>query len=220
LTQAVFNVLVLFVPTPKPTAEQDRAERRLAMLGALAEVGMALIDNIGEQAAAGPIGPEIGLLFVRVARAVRQTLALQARLESDPRLESGHRAATPAAVEAEPAEIVERAIEADRAEADPSEDEADSTFEARERLADPDDADFADGPLGEIVAGICADLGVAFEPGLWEDDGHVPASPQATEAERVHAERRAPAFAARSALSPAGPMGRGWPPDPPILRSG
>ena len=38
-----------------------------------------------------------------------------------------------------------------------------------ERVEDADATDFADRPLGEIVAAICRDLGVAVDWTLWED---------------------------------------------------
>jgi hypothetical protein len=39
-----------------------------------------------------------------------------------------------------------------------------------ERLEDADDRDFVDRPIGELVAGICRDLGVTPDWSLWEDE--------------------------------------------------
>ena len=58
----------------------DRTARHMARLEELAEIGMAIARALGRQAAAG--SEEAGLAFTRVARAVRQTVALEERLET------------------------------------------------------------------------------------------------------------------------------------------
>ncbi|HEX4261274.1 MAG TPA: hypothetical protein VHY76_09245 [Acetobacteraceae bacterium] len=79
-----------------PDAESDaaRTARHLAMLRELAEIGMALARALGEQALAAPQAEapdppappraDPGLAFARVARAVRQCIALEARIAAGP----------------------------------------------------------------------------------------------------------------------------------------
>jgi hypothetical protein len=63
-------------------------EQRLRMLRELAEIGMRLARGVEQQAqdadaADRPSGGDLGLVFSRIARAVRQTLALEAKLEGE-----------------------------------------------------------------------------------------------------------------------------------------
>ena len=114
-----------------------------------------------------------GLRFARIARAVRQTLALEEKFEAERR---ERREAAEAERAAELGErglrrknrasnIVERMLD------DFPEAEAERLSDSlHERLADAEDADFADRPLGEIVAAICRDLGVTIDWSLWEDE--------------------------------------------------
>ncbi len=76
-------------PTPCPdlqrTAAITRAERRRAMLERLAEMGMAMAEEICQRSIEGPYHPEprqdAGRSFAAVARAVRLTLTLEARVD-------------------------------------------------------------------------------------------------------------------------------------------
>jgi hypothetical protein len=105
LTFDANNVLCLFLnATPKLSATQpvdpppDRAAERFAILGELVDIGMeiaravqgeirARAEVVEDEAAESPkIVADLGLAFSRVSRAVRQTVALEARLE-DGRLE-------------------------------------------------------------------------------------------------------------------------------------
>ncbi|HEX4261970.1 MAG TPA: hypothetical protein VHY76_12810, partial [Acetobacteraceae bacterium] len=87
-------------PTPPEETAAERTARHLAMLRELAGIGMALARALGEQALAAlaPPAPETpepapapappsrtdpGLAFARVTRAVRQTIALEARIVAD-----------------------------------------------------------------------------------------------------------------------------------------
>lgn len=90
----------------------QRAERRLRTLEDLAEVGMALARSLlrrAELAEAGdaaaddePVGAaEAALAFSRLSRAVRQTLALEARLEDEQRARQAQTAAQAAERRAE-----------------------------------------------------------------------------------------------------------------------
>jgi hypothetical protein len=161
-------------PTPGHTAQDDRAEQRLAMLRELAEIGMALARDVGQQAAADPQGPDLGLVFSRIARAVRQTLALEARLEQDRRNQDrdaqSERARAVrlrgAARKTQVRRAVERAIDAEA-----SDHEAENLFaDLVDRLDDQEEAWFADRPVADLVAAICRDLGVTHDPALWTDD--------------------------------------------------
>jgi hypothetical protein len=72
----------------------EMAERQVALLGEIAADGAALIRVIRKQAEqanwCGADGPE---MYERLARAVRQTLALQTKIDADARLSCEQRAA-------------------------------------------------------------------------------------------------------------------------------
>jgi hypothetical protein len=157
----------------------DLAGERLAMLHELAQIGMRLARGVEREAEAPEAAAgDLALKFARIARAVRQTLALEARIEGElaarAREDAAQRAArlereTRARLAGRKTAIrcaVEQAIEA---EAD------DHEFEAlfdhlEERLQDREDTDFLDRPVGELVARICRDLGVTANWSLWEDE--------------------------------------------------
>src|SRR6185369_8311262 len=119
-------------------------------------------------------GGDLGLMFTRIARAVRQTVALETRVAADRGTAQAQHAA-PLAGEARTQlsrrkdklrRIVEQAIEA---EAHGSEAEH-LLLDLDERLdGAEDDADFADAPIADQVARLCADLGVTPDWTLWED---------------------------------------------------
>src|SRR6185437_7233157 len=137
-----------------------------------------------------PPAAELALTFSRVARAVRQTVALEARLAEDRRTRPAERSALSVAtrwrstrrkrqVEEIVGDIIEAEphleLETDRLLAD-----------LDERLHDGDEeADFADRPIGELVARICRDLGIdpdwsRFEAEDWaieEARAQTPGSP-------------------------------------------
>ena len=72
----------------------ELAERQMALLGQIAEDGAALISVIRKQAEqANWCGAEGPAMFDRLARAVRQTLALQTKIDADARLTCEQRAA-------------------------------------------------------------------------------------------------------------------------------
>jgi hypothetical protein len=156
-------------------AAEARTERHLRTLEDLAEIGMDLARTVQrqahEQAAADLDAAALGLVFSRIARAVRQTVALEARLAEDRQAETAAQLASRTQARAtrrrrEVRAVVEQAIEADAAETDLE----DLLLDLEERLVDYDDADFADRPIGELVARICRDLGVAPDWSLWEDE--------------------------------------------------
>jgi hypothetical protein len=154
---------------------EARTARHLRGLAELGEIGMELARLVRrqavEQAAANPDGAvdeSLGLVFARIARAVRQTFALEARLADDRRMAQA--AETRLHVERRKTKVrtaVERVLDAEAGEGD-----AENLFyDLTERLeTDYDDADFADRPIGELVARICRDLGVTPDWSLWQDE--------------------------------------------------
>ena len=150
------------IPASAEPGARARAviERELAMLTRLAEIGMEIAEAAGRQACGGADDPQAtsdgpfrtdpALAYARVARAVRMTLALQARLAKDladlDRADSQARAARAAARRSRLHRLVEQAIEAEEAgHADWDEDEIERlSADAWERLTDAEDeADFA-----------------------------------------------------------------------------
>jgi hypothetical protein len=191
---------------------EARALRRLAALEELAEMGAELARLVPRQAQeraeaaraefARPdfARSDVGLVFARIARAVRQTWALHDRLDRERQAradESELQRAARLAADAEKRaaaradmrlraavrmntvrEAVETALEArideeiggDEDKAIPEEIHA--LYEALdERLSDPKDKDeFADLPISQLIARICRDLGVVPDWSLWEDE--------------------------------------------------
>jgi hypothetical protein len=156
----------------------DRPERRLRILQELAEIGMELARALRTQALAAKADPaaavDLGLSFSRIARAVRQTVALEARLEQDRQAAAAERAERQARDTREQADkhkarirdLVERAIDAE-ASGGAAED---LLGDLDERLEDADDlAGFADRPVAEIVQHICRELDIAPPPVLWDE---------------------------------------------------
>jgi hypothetical protein len=152
--------------TPAPADARALIEQQIAALSRLTEIGMALAEEAGRRGldASEPAGgPDPCLMFSRAARAVRLTIALQSRLlaelaalDRDERLaEIGRETARGNRVR----RLVERALDAGCDDADEAER---LQAHAWERLVDElDDPDFADRPIAEIVALICADLGLS-----------------------------------------------------------
>jgi len=154
---------------------EARAQHRFEVLRELVDMGMELAREVRRQALepAEPQAPPIdySLRFGRIARAVRQTLALEEKFETE-RRERPEKVEKVRVVDArvrglmrkiKVGEIVERVLES----------ETDSEFLTEilsERLEDAEDADFADRPLGELVAGICRDLGVTIDWSVWTDE--------------------------------------------------
>jgi hypothetical protein len=188
LTSSISGVLYLFhVRDAKPCCAarrsfagcpqadvRARGEQRMAMLRELAEIGMRLARGVERQAQepqeerrAG----DLGLVFSRIARAVRQTLALEAKLDEDRR--ARHEKAEAERAQARRVRGFMRKIRAgdiaERVLANETDGEA-LVESLGERLQDIDDTDFADRPMGEIVAAICRDLGVEPDWSLWQDE--------------------------------------------------
>jgi hypothetical protein len=148
---------------------EARTERHLRLLAELAELGMTLARTVVAQAEDGA-----ELAFARIARAVRQTLALEARLAEEGQLRRERQAREHKHQrEAKVRRMVETTIEADADESDID----DLLYDLNERLADLDDTDFTHRPLIEVVASICQDLGVTFDPSQWQDEPPQPRHP-------------------------------------------
>ena len=189
---------------PEPDDPADRAEapacaaearraRQLAMLQELAEIGMQVARAVRDEALA-PVEPaemdapkpasrfgggDLGLVYSRVARAVRLTLALETRVAEEieqardeqerTRLEAIRKAA-----ERRRPEIrgyVADAIEADVLEGGGSDYEIEQLLEDLDERLDEGayDAALTEAPVAELVARICADFGVTPDWSLWED---------------------------------------------------
>jgi hypothetical protein len=156
-------------PADLTTPEEARTERHLRLLAELAELGMTLARTIVAQAEEGA-----ELAFARIARAVRQTLALEAKLAEGGQLRRERQAREHQYQrEAKVRRMVEKAIEADADDSDID----DLLYDLNERLADLDDTDFTHRPLIEVVASICQDLGVTFDPHQWQDEPPQPRHP-------------------------------------------
>jgi len=176
-------------------ARDQRTAEREAMLRRLAEIGMAmaeaLADELEEVRAAAPdaegnrpsVAP-LSLAYNRVARAVRQTLAMETQVTDG----ENRRLAGVAAVKAKAAaEIAERESRAETGrlikamvahdilgeliEAEHEDD--DETWarlhaRANEQLVDAkDDEDFADRSMGELVAAVARAIGLCPDWDRW-----------------------------------------------------
>jgi hypothetical protein len=173
----------------RDAAAMARAERRLAVLNELTDIGMQLVREVGRQVlaqseardpAVGPKQPaftgrvgesDLGLVFSRLARAVRQSVALAAKLDCDGEVQAQHLTAAQAArsaaegrrikkVKEQAREYVEKAIH----------ESADGTvaenlmYDLDEWLEEPGaEEEFGTRGIGSIVAHICHDLNVEID---------------------------------------------------------
>ena len=170
-------------PAERRAVARALAEGQMAMLTELAEIGMEIARAAGRLAVAAPEGEgrsggatahdrcDPGLTFARAARAVRTTIAVQARLSKD--LEALDKAEASDRTNREYARKnrIHRLVK-DAIAAEPDADECEFkqlSWAAWERLTDPDEyGDLMDRPVGEVVASICRDLGVSVD---WDDGG-------------------------------------------------
>jgi hypothetical protein len=169
-------------PSPEDPAAAERAAVRLARLDVLAEIGLGISRRLQREVQEAEVGQldlaAVSLAFCRISKAVRQTIALQARLEAD------QAAAARKAAQARP--FWERAVQPriptagytavsaldPAVEAEAGDDEA--AYERLERALDErlealEDAD-DDRPVGAIVAEICEALGIEPDWSLWQDE--------------------------------------------------
>ena len=165
--------------TPESAAE-DRArsllDGQLAMLGDLAEAGLEVARAVGRRAKEA--GPDedlngLSLAYARVSRAVRMTIALQSRLIADLKALADSAAQDRFDAEAfdedelavrqethkvRVVRVVERVIEAEHEDYD----QVSGLVLRAEHLLDDEDLydDILSRPIGDLVAGICRDLGL------------------------------------------------------------
>jgi len=188
---------------PPPPADSaaaiSHAERRLAMLRRLAELGMKLAEELAGRAVPGGDRPEPkhdpAESFARISRAVRLTLALEAKFEQDlAALRAGGAPAAPT-VDPHPRPPFDDPWglkKRDHPSAhrnrvrdnvwDVMDHEIDDIYQAQESLDDLHER-LTDGerydsllyrPLRESVAAICQDLGLTPDWSRWTDDGFLP----------------------------------------------
>ena len=167
-------------PDDRDDPDEVMAARHSRMLAELADIAMQLARAAGRKALvqvemdetqADPRGDggqgDAGLAFTRIARCVRQTLALEARLVQARRARADGVGGLPAfwrppegAVEAlheRLARIMADDDEEDEASGDPS-DREDLLVDLHERLNDKDGAGLACRPTGDRGAGVRRDL--------------------------------------------------------------
>jgi hypothetical protein len=167
------------------TPSDPRTERHLRLLQELAELGMDIARAVRaeavepapapeDDAAPSRFGADLGLVFARIARAVRQTLALEARVAADGRQAQERRQAEEVRRRAEQRRkdvrsYVAQAIEAEAAERKTPDHQVERLLDdLDERLDDYEDA-LQEAPIGALVARICKDLGVTPDWSLWDD---------------------------------------------------
>jgi hypothetical protein len=189
-------------PTSTAAPAIARAERRLAILGRLAELGMQIAEALTKRAVSEPKDPEpkhdAGRSFAYVSRAVRLTVALEAKIEQDlAALREGRGAAAPADEDdpvwrfpEDPLGLKERdhpsahrnrirdnvwdAINHETAITDllPSHEVLDNLHE---RLTEGERYDsLLFRPLRESVEAICKDLELTPDWSRWTEDGFPP----------------------------------------------
>ena len=179
-----------------------RADERQEALVELSATGMAISGALRRELEVVEATPpadraglatisDLSLAFNRVARAVRQTLALEARLEDAAILReqaaNDHQSydeveAAAARVRAKVFDLSRLGDENDRRRAlerGEGGDEADD--DDREDLFDRPETDGRPGDSrapAEVIAQVCRDLGVERDLGIWAEDDEAPASDQ------------------------------------------
>jgi hypothetical protein len=196
------------------------------MMTGRVDPGRAVMELAAAQATfLGRGGTDVGLIFERIARAVRRCWALEEHFfekgrARDEKAESRGRArrnaAEPAPAgdarrrrRAEVGRIVEEAI----ANLPRSETARESIRnDLRERLDDEEACEdlIGDRPLGAIVAAICTDLGIEVDWSLWADEDWAIEEARTKPADSPYREYR-PGRRADGAASPAA--------DPPLLET-
>ena len=215
-------------------------EGQVAMLTRLAEIGMEVAEACGRDArnaaAADTDARPIGLVFARVARAVRMTIALQSRLMKDlAALDRADTNAERAQRDRRRMRLARLAEEAARASVDARreagrqfwaddeamEDEVEQlSCEAYERLTDAEDGDLRGLSFNAAVAAIAADLGLAPDwTARFLTAMAPPTSPDAAAAAGGGPSAEEPMVEGESHKSrPWPPPCAGLPPPPPPLR--
>ena len=164
---------------------EDRATQRLAMLHELADIGMEIARSLRVQAAAfaatapepAAKAPDFPLMFDRIARAVRRTLALQERLDEGRRKAIAQQQEiaarevrfAPVRRKHQVCALVEEAIEAEAERTGASATRVESLLDDLHERLDDYDPGFASDTVAQMVAQICDDLGVTPDWTLWKD---------------------------------------------------
>ena len=168
--------------------DAERAEWRARTLRQLVAIGMdmarMLQDQAREASASDPgvIGPDLSLRFHRISRSIRMSLALDAKLVAgfQDRAKE-HKVAQLTERKALAKEAVSRQVDRDTPDRDLHQERSD-------RIEREDLEDFSDKPVSEIIAIICADLGITPDWQAWslepwaidERRTHLPGSPYNT----------------------------------------
>lgn len=160
---------------PAHSCERPLAERRIALLDAMAELGLEAARQVQREVEAGAASATDGALaYARVSRAVRLTLKLQSQMIEALKAQEdqAQAAAVDLALQDDAAHIrkcrvgriVERLVKAEHDD----EDQVEALVaEADERLDDEDVyGDLLERPMSEIVARLCRDLGLSPD---WSD---------------------------------------------------
>jgi hypothetical protein len=180
-------------PSPEPLDPREaRAAKRLRALERLTVIGMALSEallarvsdamNSGEAVDSAAVALE----FSRLSRAVRQTVALEAKLDVEIDLLAQKITAERAAKQAEDERrrntrinfradcvhtAIGQAIEAETTRTGDEERAERLDEQLRERLEDPREDDvIADLPVSALIERICKTLGVAVDWDLWKNE--------------------------------------------------
>ena len=147
--------------------DAERAEWRARTLRQLVAIGMDMARMLQDQAREasacdpGVIGPDLSLRFHRISRSIRMSLAL------DDKLADGFQ---DRAKERKAAQLTERkalAKEAVSRQVDRDTPDRDLHRERSDRIEREDLEDFSDKPVSEIIAIICADLGITPDWQAW-----------------------------------------------------
>jgi hypothetical protein len=197
--------------TAQDEAREQRAARRLRVLEELAEIGLAIARGLREQAAVElaqarhaqaswtpadgeprVARSEVGPAYARVSRAVRQTVALEERLDCDRKARAGKartggaRTGGTQTGDIEPwaddagewdesagfrgrvhKDMVRQAIGRAIQDEAPESDAENLLTDLHERLEDPsDDAEIAEVPIYELLERTCRDLGLTADDSL------------------------------------------------------
>jgi hypothetical protein len=188
------------------SAAEAWAAERSEMLRELADGGMEIARTVRRQvrAAESDVGSvaELALAYSRVARTVRQTLALEVKFEEGPKArntvsdaEAAWRQEVVGAGERLRAKLAAMGFEPTRPQGYVESGDADNE-ERPENLADRRDDDDREGfsrdlPPGEVLAGVCADLGIERDLSIWAGED-APAGPAAPPAQVEPAPRGGP----------------------------
>ena len=148
-------------------ADAERAEWRARTLRHLVAIGMDMARMLQDQARdlqgsdPGVVGADLSLRFHRISRSIRMSLALDAKLVSGFQSEMKERKAV---------QLTERkalAKEAVSRQVDRDTPDRELHRERSDRIEREDLEDFAGKPVSEIIAIICADLGITPDWQAW-----------------------------------------------------